>query len=64
MRRLSVGSAGAPQLARGRAWRYNVERMANTKITWRDVLLMPEDGKRYEAIEGDLYVIPVLTLRH
>jgi Uma2 family endonuclease len=32
--------------------------MSATQITWRDVLAMPEDGKRYEAIGGELYVTP------
>jgi hypothetical protein len=30
--------------------------MSATRITWRDVVDMPEDGKRYEAIGGELYV--------
>ena len=32
--------------------------MPATKITWRDVLEMPEDKNRYEAIDGELYVSP------
>ena len=32
--------------------------MPATKITWRDVLEMPEDGNRYEAIGGELCVSP------
>lgn len=43
---------------------YNVERMATPQITWRDVLEMPEDGKRYEAIGGELYVTPSPSWRH
>lgn len=43
---------------------YNVERMAATKVTWRDVLTMPEDGNRYEAIGGELYVSPPPKLPH
>jgi len=35
-----------------------VEPMPATKITWRDVLEMPEDGNRYEAIGGELWVSP------
>ena len=27
-------------------------------ITWQDVQQMPDDGNRYEAIEGDLYMTP------
>jgi Uma2 family endonuclease len=41
-----------------------VESMSSTRITWRDALLMPEDGKRYEAIDGELYVTPAPVLRH
>ncbi len=33
-------------------------------ITWQDVQQMPDDGNRYEAIEGDLYVTPAPTPRH
>ena len=35
-----------------------MRRMSATQITWRDVLAIPEDGKRYEAIGGALYVTP------
>ncbi len=38
--------------------------MPATKVTWRDVLEMPEDGKRYEAIEGELCVSPPPKLAH
>lgn len=41
-----------------------MEHMPSTKITWRDVLEMPEDGKRYEAIGGELYVSPPPKLPH
>jgi len=41
-----------------------VERMSTTRITWRDAQLMPEDGKRYEAIDGELYVTPAPSRRH
>lgn len=51
-------------LADSGARRYNVERMAATRITWRDALLMPEDGKRYEAIDGNLYVTAAPSYRH
>ncbi|WP_420635551.1 Uma2 family endonuclease [Candidatus Palauibacter sp.] len=33
-------------------------------ITWQDVQQMPDDGNRYEAIEGDLYMTPAPTFRH
>ncbi|MGH7232819.1 MAG: Uma2 family endonuclease [Nitrospiraceae bacterium] len=35
-----------------------------TKLTYQDYLLLPEDGKRYEIIEGDLYMTPAPTTRH
>jgi Uma2 family endonuclease len=38
--------------------------MPKTRITWADVQLMPEDGKLYEAIDGQLYVTPPPMLRH
>ncbi len=41
-----------------------MEGMPSTSITWQDVLLMPEDGNRYEAIGGELYVTPPPRLRH
>jgi len=43
---------------------YNVDQMPTTRVTWRDVLTMPEDGNRYEAIGGELYVTPVPKTRH
>ena len=41
-----------------------MERMATARITWQDALLMPEDGKRYEAIDGELYVTAAPSRRH
>ena len=41
-----------------------MQRMALSQITWQDVQQMPEDGRRYEAIEGDLYVTAAPVLRH
>ena len=41
-----------------------MEHMPATRITWRDVLEMPEDGNRYEAIGGELYVSPPPRPRH
>ena len=46
------------------AGRYNVDTMPKTRITWADAQLMPEDGKRYEAIDGELYVTAAPLLRH
>lgn len=41
-----------------------MEGMPATRITWRDVLTMPEDGNRYEAIGGQLYLSPPPKNRH
>jgi len=41
-----------------------VERMALSQITWQDVQQLPDDGNRYEAIDGELYVTAAPTLRH
>ncbi|UCF19021.1 MAG: Uma2 family endonuclease [Gemmatimonadota bacterium] len=41
-----------------------MDTMSTTRITWRDAQLMPEDGKRYEAIDGELYVTPAPVLWH
>lgn len=38
--------------------------MPATRITWRDVLTMPEDGNMYEAIGGELHVTPAPKPRH
>jgi Uma2 family endonuclease len=38
--------------------------MPATRVTWRDVLTMPEDGNRYEAIGGELVVSPPPKVRH
>ena len=34
------------------------------RITWADAQLMPENGKRYEAIDGELYVTAAPVYRH
>ena len=41
-----------------------MHRMALSQITWNDVQELPDDGNRYEAIEGELYVTAAPTLRH
>lgn len=38
--------------------------MALSQITWQDVQQMPDDGKRREAIEGEMYAMPVPPVRH
>jgi len=35
-----------------------------TPLTYDDYLVMPDDGKRYELIEGELFVCPAPTTRH
>ena len=35
-----------------------------TKFTYQDYLLFPNDGKRYELIAGDRYVTPAPRIRH
>jgi Uma2 family endonuclease len=35
-----------------------------TKLTYQDYLLLPEDGKRYEIMDGDLYMTPAPATRH
>ena len=41
-----------------------MERMALSQITWQDVQQLPDDGHRHEAIEGELHVTPVPSIRH
>lgn len=41
-----------------------MQRMATERITWQAAVLMPEDTRRYEAIEGELYVIPAPSRDH
>ncbi len=38
--------------------------MPSTRVTWQDVLLAPEDGNRYEAIGGELYMTPPPSFEH
>ncbi|MGH7164185.1 MAG: Uma2 family endonuclease [Nitrospiraceae bacterium] len=37
---------------------------AATKLTYRDYLLLPDDGKRYEILYGELFMTPAPTTRH
>ncbi|MXX78914.1 MAG: Uma2 family endonuclease [Gemmatimonadales bacterium] len=43
---------------------YDVSTMQIPSITWQDVQQMPDDGNRYEAIEGSSYMTPAPTFRH
>ena len=43
---------------------YDVATMPLPSITWQDVQELPDDGNRYEAIEGDVYMTPAPTFRH
>jgi Uma2 family endonuclease len=36
----------------------------HVRFTYRDYLLTPEDGKRWELIEGEFYVTPAPTPKH
>ncbi len=38
--------------------------LATTKLTYHDYLLLPDDGKRYEILDGDLLVTPSPVTRH
>jgi Uma2 family endonuclease len=35
-----------------------------SKLTYQDYLLLPDDGKRYEIIDGDLHMTPSPMTRH
>ena len=36
----------------------------STKLTYEDYLLLPEDGRRHEIIDGEHYVTPAPLFRH
>ncbi|MDX1394419.1 MAG: Uma2 family endonuclease [Gemmatimonadota bacterium] len=38
--------------------------MSLPQITWDHVQQLPDDGNRYEAIAGDLYMTPAPSVRH
>ena len=37
---------------------------AGSRLTLEELHALPEDGNRYELIDGELFVTPVATLRH
>jgi Uma2 family endonuclease len=39
-------------------------RIDGTHLTYDDFLKLPDDGKRYEIIDGELHVSPAPTFRH
>ena len=39
-------------------------RVEGTHLTYDDFLKLPDDGKRYEIIDGELYVSPAPNIRH
>ena len=43
---------------------YDVPTMPLPSITWHDVQQMPDDGNRYEAIDGELHVTLAPGTRH
>ncbi len=43
---------------------YNPPMAISTKFTHADLLVMPDDGKRREIIDGDLYVTPSPRFSH
>lgn len=38
--------------------------LTTSKLTYHDYMLLPDDGKRYEIIEGDLCMTPAPVTRH
>lgn len=38
--------------------------LTTTQLTYHDYMLLPDDGKRYEIIEGDLCMTPAPVTRH
>ena len=38
--------------------------LTTTTLTYHDYMLLPDEGKRYEIIEGGLYMTPAPVTRH
>ncbi len=43
---------------------YNLVMPVDTRLTYEDYCLLPNDGKRYEIIEGELFVTPSPVTAH
>ena len=43
---------------------HTMPRSSTAPFTWRDAQRMPDDGSRYEAIGGKLYMTPAPSIRH
>src|SRR5205807_10562095 len=43
---------------------YWVSMPVDTRLTYEDYCLLPSDGKRFEIIDGELYVTPSPLTRH
>ena len=39
-------------------------RLGDTPLGWEDYVLLPEDGRRHEIIEGDAHVTPAPVAKH
>jgi Uma2 family endonuclease len=49
---------------RGEGKWFNHQMPANTRLTYEDFCRLPDDGKQYEIIEGELYVAPAPPILH
>jgi Uma2 family endonuclease len=41
-----------------------VPRTLPSRATYEDYLQLPDDGKRYEILDGDIYATPTPSLPH
>ena len=44
--------------------RVNADTARSTKLTYADFVLLPDDGKRHEIIDGEHYVTPSPNTKH
>jgi len=56
--------SSSPSMVPDPLQRYDVCPMATAGITWKHVQQAPDDGRRREAIGGDLYVTAAPSVRH